>query len=74
MPWLSNCTRYLCLDVHAEAITAAIAEGRAVPPNRTGPWSMGHKDPSERVGRARVKRDPGLRKAIAGWAPLPVTR
>jgi hypothetical protein len=25
---ISNCTRYLCLDVHAETITAAIAEGR----------------------------------------------
>jgi hypothetical protein len=25
---MSNCTRYLGLDVHAETITAAIAEGR----------------------------------------------
>jgi hypothetical protein len=25
---MSNCTRYLGLDVHAESITAAIAEGR----------------------------------------------
>ena len=26
---MSNCTRYLGLDVHAETITAAITEGRA---------------------------------------------
>ena len=25
---MNNCTRYLGLDVHAETITAAIAEGR----------------------------------------------
>jgi hypothetical protein len=30
---MSNCTRYLGLDVHAETITAAIAEGRGLGSN-----------------------------------------